>query len=114
MKTEEFTGRSSEMKEGALWLSVEDLLELGDIPVTIEGIFKHTDAVFDDGRKATVFSIKFSGSDKHLILNPTNRQYLVRKFGTINVQNWVGQQVFLYINPDVKFQGKITGGIRIK
>lgn len=118
MKSEEFTGRSAEMKKDPLWLSSEDLLDFGDVEVTIEAVFKHIDAEFDGGRKHTVFALKFVGKEKQLILNNTNRKRLVEAFGTTKLPEWKGRKIKLYVDQNVKKpggrQGEKTCGIRVK
>ncbi len=113
MKSEEFEGNTSEMRK-SLWLAVEDMLGFSEVPVTIEGVERHEDVVFDQGRKVdVVFGVKFAGTTKQLVLNATNRKTLARMFGT-NVKRWKEQKVYLYVDTKVKFQGKLTNGIRIK
>ncbi len=119
MKTEAFTGKSSEMRQDAIWLSSEDLIDSGDVPVEIEGVFRHKDAVFDGGRTATVFALKFRGKgDKQLVLNATNRKFLLALAGTGDVTKWVGLKVLLYVKRDVPkkggSKGEVTCGIRMK
>lgn len=40
--------------------------------------------------------------DKALI--PANEQF----------RNWVGKRIVLWFNPDIEFQGEVTGGIRVR
>jgi hypothetical protein len=102
------------MKKDSPWLASEDILGLGDVKVTIENVFRHVDVEFEAGRKEkTVYSIKFKGSPKQLVVNSTNRKALVAKFG-VNVKDWVGKQVLLYVDPTVRLMGKIVNGVRIK
>ena len=118
MESEQFTGLSREMKKESPWLASEDIFDSGDVEVEIEGVFKHKDAVFDDGRKETVHSIKFVGKRKQLVLNATNRKRLVTLFGTTRVQDWVGKKIVLYVDRNVRLpggkRGEVTCGIRVK
>jgi len=109
--SEEFNGLSGQMKESQ-WLSSEDLA--GDVKVTIEGVKKHRDVNFSEGRlKAFVYSLRFSGKSKELVLNATNRKSLVAKFGN-NVKNWVGKDITLYVLDGIRVGKEIKQGIRIK
>lgn len=118
MKSEPFEGKSPEMKKPTPWLASEDILDAGDVEVTIEGVFKHKDAKFDDGRTETVFSISFAGKAKQLILNATNRRTLVQKFETTDVRKWMGQKITLFVAHGVRkpggAKGETTTGIRVK
>ena len=118
MQSEEFSGKSAEMRKDSPWLSSEDLLDAGEVEVEIEGVFKHRDAVFDDGRKETVFAVKFKGKQKQLVLNNTNRKRLVKRFATTKVSEWIGKKCVLYVDRHVRPIGGKKGeevcGIRVK
>jgi len=116
MKTEPFTGRSAEMRKPTTWLASEDLMDTGKelIEVEIAGVFRHKDAEFDNGRKETVYALSFTGKDKQLVLNATNRKTLVNMFGTTEVKKWIGKKIKLYVKEGVRMMGKTTRGIRIK
>ena len=113
-KSQVFEGRSAEMKKDTPWLASEDLIGLGDVKVVIESVFRHVDVEFDAGRKEkTVYSVKFKGKAKQLVLNSTNRKTLVSKFG-VNVKDWAEKEVILYVDPNVRMMGKVVPGVRIK
>ena len=113
MTSEEFEGYTSEMRESP-WLASEDILGFSELPVTIESVHRHKNVQFDQGRKKdVVYAVKFAGTTKQLVLNATNRKTLVRMFGS-NVKRWKEQKVSLYVDTKVKYQGKLTNGIRIK
>lgn len=114
MKHEPFEGHASAMKKPSPWLASEDLLDRGDVEVTIAGCEKFTDVEFDAGRKEQViYALCFEKTEKRLVLNSTNRKTLVNKFGA-NVQKWKGQKVTLWVDESVRMMGKRTRGIRIK
>ena len=113
-KSDEFDGRSAEMKKDSPWLSAEDLIGLGDVAAVIEKVYRHQDVEFDGGRKEkVVYSIEFKGKKKQLVLNSTNRKTLVVLFG-VNVKDWSGKPVKLYVDSNVKMMGKTVSGIRIR
>ena len=56
----------------------------------------------------------FDGLKKGLVLNRTNFEKLVELTGTDDCEKWVDTPVQLYVDPDVKYGGKKTGGIRIR
>lgn len=117
MKSTPFEGRSSEMRAPSPWLASEDLLDCGDVTVTIEKVMLHPDATFDDGRKQKVYSLRFEGKDKEMVLNATNRKTLVARFGT-KVKDWAGKEITLYVDTRVRKPGgkanEYTCGIRIR
>ena len=45
MSEKQFTGKVSQMKQSSKFLASEDFLGLGDVEVTIEGVFEHADEV---------------------------------------------------------------------
>jgi hypothetical protein len=116
MSCEEFTGRSGEMRLNATWLASEDLLDVGEVTVTIEKVFKHIGAEFEEGRKADVFALKFAGKEKQMILNATNRKRLVKLFDTTDTKKWVGKSITLYVDRNVRNPkgGGKTNGLRVK
>lgn len=118
MKSEPFNGTSGTMRKETPWLSSEDLMDQGDVVVEIESVFKHIDAVFDEGRIETVHALKFKGKNRQLVLNATNRKSLVGMFGTTKTPEWVGKKIALYVDRNVRKpggrKGETTCGIRIK
>jgi hypothetical protein len=119
MESEQFDGRSAEMRKATPWLSSEDIRDIGhDVEVVIEAVYKHKNAVFDDGRKEDVFALKFQGKQKQLVLNATNRKRLIEIFGTTNVKQWAGKSILLYVEYGIRKpgggKGDTTCGIRVR
>ena len=113
MTSEPFEGRSSEMKKDSPWLASEDIMGL-EVEVEIEKVYRHMDVEFEAGRKEKIlYSVAFVGKKKQLVLNSTNRKKLLAKFG-VNVKEWVGKKVTLFVDSEVKLMGKKVSGIRIK
>jgi hypothetical protein len=56
----------------------------------------------------------FDGLKKGLVLNTANAEALAELTGTDDYEKWVDTPVQLYVDPDVKYGGKRTGGIRIR
>jgi len=56
----------------------------------------------------------FDGVKKGLVLNTANAEALAEITGTDDYENWADTPVQLYVDPDVKYGGKKTGGIRIR
>lgn len=109
-----YEGRTAAMRTSP-WLAVENLDGLGDVPVKIAGVYKHTKVRMQDGKEQNqLFSLKFVGKELELPLNATNRKFLAERFGC-EVKAWHGKEVVLYVQDGVKNPaGGKTKGIRIK
>jgi len=115
MSEEEYTGSVSDMKSSE-WLASSDIIGLGDVQVTIESVVKSTDVKMDGGRtEKEIFSLKFKGKDKKMVLNATNRKTLAKMFSA-SVKKWKGQKVKLYVEDGVRNPkgGSPVQGLRIK
>lgn len=118
MKTEEYRGPVSAMKKSP-WLASEDLLGIeGGVDVTIEAVMRHEQAVFDEGRvEAEVYSLKFEGKEKELVLNATNRKTLARAYGARTTE-WAGKEINVYVQDGVRKpggkRGETTTGLRVR
>jgi hypothetical protein len=115
MKQTPYTGSSSNMKESP-WLASEDILDKeGGVPVTVEAVTKTEGAKFEGGReeKKPVYSLKFKGKEKEMILNGVNRRAMVEMFGTAT-KNWVDQEITIYVQSGIKLMGELVNGLRIK
>lgn len=58
--------------------------------------------------------LTFTETDKPLVLNSTNIQLCERMFGSDDTDHWVGKKIVLYTDPNVSYQGKVIGGIRVR
>ena len=56
----------------------------------------------------------FDGIKKGLVLNQANADALAEITGTDDTEEWADTPVQLWVDPDVKYGGKRTGGIRIR
>lgn len=109
-----FDGRTAAMRTSP-WLASEDLDGLGEVEVTIETVRLHKDVEMQEGRKKPkLYSLKFVGKERELVLNATNRKTLVGHFGT-DTKAWRGQKIKLYVKDGVRNPaGGTTKGIRVK
>lgn len=55
----------------------------------------------------------FNETDKGMVLNPTNGQLIAQFLGE-HTDLWIGRQIVLYNDPTIQFQGRLTGGIRVR
>ena len=102
--------RTSEMRESK-FLKKEDV-GVGSL-MTIEGVTQHN--VAKEGADPELkWCMTFAESDKPLVLNATNIQICEAIFGSDNTDDWTGKKIVLYSDPNVSFQGKLVGGIRVR
>lgn len=89
---------------------------MGDgVLATISGVTQEN--VAKEGVEPDIKTVvHFHELDKPLVLNKTNGEAIARITGVIeNIETgWIGAKVVLYDDPNVGFQGKTTGGIRIR
>lgn len=102
--------KTSEMRESKF-------LKQGDVGagmlLTVEGCSPHN--VAKEGAEPEMkWCLTFEESDKPLVLNSTNIQLCERIFGSDDTDVWVGKKIVLYTDPNVSFQGKVVGGIRVR
>ena len=60
------------------------------------------------------WALHFKELDKPLILNSTNGQIIAKITGSEESDDWDGQKIVLYHDPNVSFGGKLVGGIRVR
>jgi hypothetical protein len=58
--------------------------------------------------------LTFQEHEKPLVLNSTNIQLCEKVFGSDDTDHWHGKRIVLYTDPNVSFQGKLVGGIRVR
>lgn len=100
----------SEMRESK-FLKKEDV-GAGAL-LTIESCQQHN--VAKDGADPEMkWTLSFSEVDKPLVLNSTNIQLCAKICGSPDTDHWVGKKIVLYNDPNVSYQGKLIGGIRVR
>ena len=93
------------------FLKTEDLSD----PVDTELLWVKEEMVTPRGKDTTTRLVAyFEGLSKRLVLNTSNCETLAEITGTDDPNAWKDVAVQLYVDPDVKYGGKKTGGIRIR
>ena len=64
----------------------------------------------DNGEQRWV--LYFRERDKGMVLNVTSIRVLEQAFGD-DSDSWIGNKVKVYVDPNVSFQGKVVGGLRL-
>ena len=103
------------MKPASKFLAAEDLAGLGEVEMTIEGVYQFAEEIMQDGKKKDGFSIGFIKSAKRLIVNATNRKVLAMSFGA-DTTKWAGNKIKLFVQDGIRNPngGATVSGIRIK
>ena len=60
------------------------------------------------------WAICFEELEKPMVLNSTNIQLCEQVFKSDDTDDWQGKRIVLYTDPNVSFQGKLVGGIRVR
>ncbi len=58
--------------------------------------------------------LTFREVDKPFVLNSTNIQLCQQAFGSDDTDHWLNKRIVLYTDPNVSFQGKVMGGVRVR
>jgi len=61
----------------------------------------------------TRWVLYFKELQKGMVLNTTTIRVLEQAFGD-DSDAWVSQKVMVYVDPNVSFQGRIVGGLRLR
>ena len=94
------------------YLKQSDFTEAGLI-VTITGI-EHKNVAIPDEPEKMKYILNFAEFDKGMVLNSTNINACAKACGSEDTDDWTGKEVIVYVDPNVGFAGKQTGGLRIK
>lgn len=94
------------------FLKKEDVMDRPML-VTINGITEENVAM-DDQPKEMKYCLHFLELDKPLVLNKTNIEMCAEVCNSEETDEWQGKKIVIYNDESIKFQGKKTGGIRIR
>lgn len=89
--------------------------DIGDeeVVVTIQA-YKKENVARDDEPPKYKIALKFKEFAKPMVCNPTNLRRIAKALQSDDLDLWKDQQVVLFVDPDVEFGGKVTGGLRIR
>lgn len=90
------------------FLRKEDFDE--DRVMTIKGV-KLEDMPGDNGEQKWV--LYFKEEAKGMAMNITTIRVLEQSYGD-DTDHWVGNKVMVYVDPNVSFQGRVVGGLRLR
>ena len=89
------------------FLRKEDFDE--DRVLTIKGV--KLEDVGNQGEQRWV--VHFREVDKGMVLNITSIRVLEGAYGD-DSDGWIGKRVMVYVDPNVSFQGRVVGGLRLR
>jgi len=102
--------KTSEMRESK-FLKKEDV-GVGAL-LTVTGCERHN--VAKEGADPEMkWCMTFAEAEKPMVLNATNIQLCESIFASDDTDDWKGKQLVLYTDPNVSYQGKLIGGIRVR
>lgn len=93
------------------YLGKDDCSEDGE-PFTIKKVREEN--VAQEGKPEKLKWVMYFEDHKPLILNTTNINRCIQAFKTNESEEWEGQTIIVYADPDVEFGGKIVGGVRLR
>lgn len=92
-------------------------LKTSDVPdpviVTIVGV-KQVNMAKDDEAPELKWAIKFQEFEQPMVLNSTNIHVAEKVLGSGETDDWRGQEIILYTDPNVSFGGQVVGGLRFR
>ncbi len=92
------------------YLAKEDLDPSKDTIVTIKGEVSWEEV----GSERDRCPIMYFEECKPLVVNKTNMGRMFTAWGCTDTDDLIGKQVSLYVDHEVSFGGKTTGGIRVR
>ena len=105
---------ANELFPPSQYLRSEDVDAAGEMLLTISKV-ERKEFVDDAGKKEVKGDLSFAEIEKKLSINVTNTNTLVSMFGSKDIdKNWVGKQITLYVDHNVKYGTKIVSGLRIR
>jgi len=102
--------KTSDMRESK-FLKKEDVGR--GVLVTIASCVSRNVAM-EGAPKDEKWCLTFQELDKPLVLNSTNIQLCEQITGSDDTDHWIGKRIVLYTDPNVSYQGKLVGGVRVR
>jgi hypothetical protein len=81
--------------------------------VTVKGL-EQKNVAQDDQEPDVKWVIYFREFAKPLVLNTTNINAMAEACDSDHSDDWIGQEVVVYVDPNINFGGKRVGGLRVR
>ena len=85
----------------------------GGVLLTIKAVTQHNVAK-QGAEPEHKWCLEFQESDKPMVLNSVNIQLCGVIFDSDDTDDWTGRKIVVYVDPTVMYQGKVTGGLRVR
>lgn len=104
------------------YLGQWDLPPGRDVPVIIKSVERYKPEVertkkMPDGSRVKVpnkrILIHFQGKKKGWLAGPVSQEAISGMYGP-QFENWIGKAITLWVDPNVKMSGIVTGGVRVR
>lgn len=83
------------------------------ILVTVTQAVQHDVSMQNDPTEMK-WCLEFAETTKPLVLNMTHMRQIEAITGSDNTDDWIGKKLVLFLDPNVTYGGKITGGTRVR
>lgn len=94
------------------YLRAEDIKRSGDAEVTV--VTAEAEEVGSQDKKSTKLVLYFEELEQGLVTNKTTIATFTEGCDSDDSDDWIGAKAVLYFDPNVAFQGKRCGGIRVR
>ncbi len=98
-------------------MTTSKYLKCADVPdpviITIKGV-KRVNIARDDDEPEYKWVIKFEEYDKPMVLNSTNLHVAAKLLKSDDTDEWTGQELILWADPNVQYKGELVGGLRFR
>jgi hypothetical protein len=94
------------------YLKQADFDQNGTI-VSVKGL-EQKNVAQDDQEPDLKWCIYFNEFDKPMVLNTTNINAMAEACDSDNSDDWMGQEVVVYVDANINFGGKRVGGLRVR
>ncbi len=92
-------------------------LKTADIPdpviVTFRAI-KQVNIAREDDDPEYKWIAFFEEYEKGMVLNSTNLHVAEKLLASDDTDNWIGQEIILWADPNVQYKGELVGGLRFR
>ena len=98
------------------YLKSEDVEQAGgELLLTVTSVARKEYTDEASGKKEVKGELTFQEVEKKMALNVTNTNVMASMFGSKDIDKaWIGKQVTLYVDHNVKYGTKIVSGLRIR
>ncbi len=91
----------------------KEVLADGPQQFTIQGVSKTTFEAKNGRPAEEVLQLEFADDRTFSLSTKINIRILINAFGR-STANWVGQEIILYVDPNVMFGTSLVGGVRVR